>query len=70
MDYGIQLGRRFRALKLWMIIRYFGTEGLQERLSRHLQLAQELASWIDESPDFERLAQPKLAEFAAVPVSA
>ena len=56
MDYGIQLGRRFRALKLWMIIRYFGVEGLKERLGQHLQMAQELASWIDEAPDFERLA--------------
>ena len=56
MDYGIQLGRRFRALKLWMIIRYFGVDGLKERLGRHLQIAQELALWIDEAPDFERLA--------------
>jgi aromatic-L-amino-acid decarboxylase len=56
MDYGIQLGRRFRALKLWMIIRYFGTDELRERMGRHLHWAQELTSWIDESPDFERLA--------------
>jgi aromatic-L-amino-acid decarboxylase len=56
MDYGIQLGRRFRALKLWMIIRYFGVDGLKERLGQHLQMAQELALWIDEAPDFERLA--------------
>jgi aromatic-L-amino-acid decarboxylase len=56
MDYGIQLGRRFRALKLWMIIRYFGVEGLRERIGLHLQMAQEFALWIDESADFERLA--------------
>lgn len=56
MDYGISLGRRFRALKLWMIMRYFGQEGLQARLREHIRLGQLLAQWIDESPDFERLA--------------
>ncbi|WP_322481059.1 pyridoxal phosphate-dependent decarboxylase family protein [Thermogemmatispora sp.] len=56
MDYGISLGRRFRALKLWMIMRYFGQEGLQARLREHIRLGQLLAHWIDEAPDFERLA--------------
>ncbi|RAQ94446.1 amino acid decarboxylase [Thermogemmatispora tikiterensis] len=56
MDYGISLGRRFRALKLWMIMRYFGQEGLQARLREHIRLGQLLAQWIDEAPDFERLA--------------
>ena len=57
MDYGIQLGRRFRALKLWMIIRYFGKDGLIARIREHIRLAKLFASWIDLNPDFERLAQ-------------
>jgi len=56
MDYGVQLGRRFRALKLWMVIRYFGWEGLAARIREHIRLGQLLASWIDEEPEFERLA--------------
>jgi aromatic-L-amino-acid decarboxylase len=56
MDYGIQLGRRFRALKLWMIIRYFGHEGLAARIREHCRLAQIFAALIEESPDWELLA--------------
>ena len=56
MDTGVQLGRRFRALKLWMILRYFGAEGIRERLATHIALARMFAEWVDESPDFERLA--------------
>jgi aromatic-L-amino-acid decarboxylase len=56
MDYGIQLGRRFRSLKLWFIIRYFGVEGLASRIKAHIDLAQEFASWIDDAKDFERMA--------------
>ena len=56
MDYGIQLGRRFRALKLWMIIRYFGRLGLAARIREHCRLAQLFARWVDESPNWERLA--------------
>jgi len=56
MDYGIQLGRRFRALKLWMIFRYFGQKGLAARIREHLRLAGQLASWIDGEPNFQRLA--------------
>src|SRR2546421_2688611 len=56
MDYGIQLGRRFRALKLWMIIRYFGHLGLAARIREHCRLAQLFARWVDESPNWERLA--------------
>jgi aromatic-L-amino-acid decarboxylase len=56
MDTGVQLGRRFRSLKLWMILRYFGAEGVRDRLRYHMALAQELAGWVDASPDFERLA--------------
>jgi aromatic-L-amino-acid decarboxylase len=56
MDYGIQLGRRFRALKLWMVVRYFGRKGLEDRIRQHIRLARDLASWIDEDPDYKRLA--------------
>jgi len=55
-DYGVQLGRRFRALKLWMIIRYFGHEGLAARIREHCRLAQLFATWIEESPDWELMA--------------
>ena len=55
-DYGIQLGRRFRALKLWMVMRYFGQEGLAARIREHCRLAQLFASWVDESPDWELMA--------------
>jgi len=56
MDYGIQLGRRFRALKLWFVIRYFGVEGLASRIKNHISLAKEFAGWIDDEKDFERMA--------------
>jgi aromatic-L-amino-acid decarboxylase len=56
MDYGISLGRRFRALKLWAILRYFGAEGIRQRLREHLRLTGLLVDWIDRSDDFERLA--------------
>ncbi len=56
MDTGIPLGRRFRALKLWAILRYFGAQGLRERLREHVRLAQVFAGWVDASPDFERVA--------------
>ena len=60
-DYGIQLGRRFRALKLWMVIRYFGHEGLAARIREHCRLARLFASWVRESPDWELLAPTPLA---------
>lgn len=56
MDYGPALGRRFRALKLWMVLRYFGRVGLADRIGEHLRLARELARWIDDEPGWERLA--------------
>jgi len=56
MDTGVQLGRRFRALKLWMIVRFFGAEGLRARLVEHMRLARLFAGWVDADPDFERLA--------------
>jgi len=55
-DWGIQLGRRFRALKLWFVIRSYGVEGLRAIIRRHVELAHELAGWIEESPDFELMA--------------
>ena len=53
MDYGIQLGRRFRALKLWMVIRAFGVSGIRDRIRYHCALAQELAGWVRAEPGFE-----------------
>jgi aromatic-L-amino-acid decarboxylase len=55
-DYGIQLGRRFRALKLWMIIRYFGHEGLAARIREHCRLAKLFASWVEGSAEWELMA--------------
>jgi len=56
MDYGIQLGRRFRSLKLWFVMRYFGQQGLIERIREHCRLARLFANWVDDSEDFEMLA--------------
>ena len=56
MDYGVQLGRRFRSLKFWFVIRYFGREGLIARLREHCRLARLFASWVEESTNFELLA--------------
>ena len=55
-DWGVPLGRRFRALKLWFVLRSYGLEGLRARLRDHLRLAQQFAARVDEHPDFERLA--------------
>jgi len=57
MDTGIQLGRRFRALKLWMVLRHFGAEGLRQHLAEHMRLARLFAEWIGGSDRFE-LAAP------------
>jgi aromatic-L-amino-acid/L-tryptophan decarboxylase len=56
MDYSFQLGRRFRALKLWFVFRHFGTQGIAARLRRHVALAQEFARRVDAHPGLERLA--------------
>jgi len=56
MDTGIQLGRRFRALKLWMVLRHFGAEGLRAHLAEHMRLARVFAGWVDASDRFERVA--------------
>ena len=56
MDYGVSLGRRFRSLKLWFVLRYFGRTGVIEALREHRRLARLFGYWIDDAPDFERLA--------------
>ena len=55
-DWGIQLGRRFRALKLWFVIRSYGVEGLRAMIRRHVELAQDVASWVEGDPEFELMA--------------
>jgi aromatic-L-amino-acid decarboxylase len=61
MDYGPQLGRRFRALKFWFILRYFGVEGIRSRIRHHLEMAGEFARWVEESAHFQLLAPVPLA---------
>ncbi|MGW8267991.1 MAG: pyridoxal phosphate-dependent decarboxylase family protein [Longimicrobiales bacterium] len=56
MDYGVALGRRFRSLKLWFVMRYFGAEGMRERIRQHVEMAREVAAWIDAEPQWERVA--------------
>ena len=61
MDYGVPLGRRFRALKLWFVLRYFGREGISAALRSHIAWAQEFAAWVDADPRFERVAPAPLS---------
>jgi aromatic-L-amino-acid decarboxylase len=56
MDYGPALGKRFRALKLWMVLRYFGAEGMAARIREHVRLAQQLAGWMRDEPGWEVMA--------------
>ncbi|MEO8579864.1 MAG: pyridoxal-dependent decarboxylase [Gemmatimonadales bacterium] len=56
MDYGVALGRRFRALKLWFVIRNFGVEGLQSLIREHIRIARQLGDQIDANPHLERMA--------------
>jgi aromatic-L-amino-acid decarboxylase len=56
MDFGTSLGRRFRSLKLWFVLRAFGLEGIRARLRAHLEAAQQLAGWVSAEPGFEVLA--------------
>jgi aromatic-L-amino-acid decarboxylase len=69
MDTGIALGRRFRALKLWMVLRYFGAAGIRARIAEHIRLAHQFAGWIAAAPDFELAAPASLSVvcFRAVP---
>jgi aromatic-L-amino-acid decarboxylase len=59
-DWHIQLGRRFRALKLWFVIRHYGLEGLQFHVRRHVEIAQEFASWVAADERFELAVKPPL----------
>jgi aromatic-L-amino-acid decarboxylase len=59
-DWHVPLGRRFRALKLWFVIRHYGVEGLRHHIRRHVALAQEFARWVKASPDFELTAPAPL----------
>jgi len=56
MDYGSSLGRRFRGLKLWFVLRAFGIDGARQRIAAHIAMAQELRAWIEADPEFEMLA--------------
>ena len=56
MDYGVQLGHRFRALKLWAVMRVFGALGLADRIRHHCALAHEFAGWVDADPEWHRVA--------------
>ena len=53
MDYGVQLGRRFRALKLWFVMRYFGRETMAAMIREHVRLAQQFAGWVAADSRFE-----------------
>ncbi|MFC2029796.1 pyridoxal-dependent decarboxylase [Chloroflexota bacterium] len=59
-DWQVPLGRRFRALKLWFVIRHYGVEGLRYHVRRHVELAQEFAGWVDVDPSFELVLEPPL----------
>jgi len=59
-DWQLPLGRRFRALKLWFVIRHYGAEGLRFHIRRHVQLAQEFARWVAASEQFELVAPAPL----------
>jgi aromatic-L-amino-acid/L-tryptophan decarboxylase len=59
-DWQVPLGRRFRALKLWFVIRHFGLRGLREKVRGHVRMAQQFARWVDDDPQFERAAPAPL----------
>ena len=59
-DWHIQLGRRFRSLKLWFVIRHYGVEGLRHHVRRHVELAQEFAAWVRADDRFELAVEPPL----------
>jgi len=59
-DWHIQLGRRFRSLKLWFVIRHYGVNGLRFHISEHIRLAQEFADWIRSSEEFDMIAPAPL----------
>lgn len=57
-DWHVQLGRRFRSLKLWFVIRHYGVEGLQFHIRKHIEMAQEFAGWVRQSENFELVIDP------------
>lgn len=57
-DWHVQLGRRFRSLKLWFVIRHYGVEGLQFHIRKHVEMAQNFKNWVLESNDFELFVEP------------
>ncbi len=59
-DWQVPLGRRFRALKLWFVIRHYGIEGLQHHIREHIALSARFAEWVVGSDDFELAAPPRL----------
>ncbi|MDD4754804.1 MAG: pyridoxal-dependent decarboxylase [Prolixibacteraceae bacterium] len=59
-DWHVQLGRSFRSLKLWFVIRHYGVEGLQFHIRKHVELAQKFASWVRQSDQFELVVEPPL----------
>lgn len=59
-DWHIQLGRRFRSLKLWFVIRYYGVEGLRYHVRQHVELAQQFASWVEKDPNFQLAVSPPM----------
>jgi aromatic-L-amino-acid/L-tryptophan decarboxylase len=61
MDWGVQLGRRFRALKLWAVIRYFGQEGLAARIRAHVAQARRVVAWVEGHPHLELAAPAPLS---------
>ncbi len=69
MDWGIQLGRRFRSLKLWAVLRYFGADGVAERIRSHVAQARRVADWVETHPELELCAPAPLSTvcFRAVP---
>ena len=59
-DWHVQLGRRFRSLKLWFVLRHYGIEGLQHHIRKHVKMAQQFACWVNDSSDFELIVEPPL----------
>ncbi|WP_205461982.1 pyridoxal-dependent decarboxylase [Mangrovibacterium lignilyticum] len=57
-DWHVQLGRRFRSLKLWFVLRHYGAEGLRYHINQHIELAQQFTKWVKESDQFELLNEP------------
>lgn len=57
-DWHVQLGRRFRSLKLWFVLRHYGAEGLRFHIRRHIEMAQLFAGWVEKSDEFELMNEP------------